>query len=445
VKVLKRFTSGSLGLEKIVANTGWLISGRVMQMVMVFVVGALVARYLGPEQFGALGLATSFAMFFTPLAKLGLDQIVVRDLVARPEHQTTLLGTAFMLKLTVGVMLIPVIVLVATLARPGDDRMPILTLLAAFGMVPLAFDTIDLWFQSLVQSKTVVIARNVSLFLASVARAAGVLLALPLLFFAVVSLSGTLVYAAGQWVAYRLSGQQISAWRFNGRLARQLLKESWPLIISGVAVMVYMRIDQAMLGFMLPGEVGTQAVGVYRVAVSLSEVWYFIPAAVTSSALPSVVQAKEKDPVLYRSRIQKLFNLMALISYGIAIPTIFLAKPVISIYGAEYEAAAPMLVILMWAGLWVSLGLVRSLAIQVEGLMVQSMLATLLGSVLNIGLNLVLIPQYAGLGCAISTTISYGLAAYLSSFLFSDMRVFGRMQTRSLLWIDLFLRIRKGT
>ncbi len=214
------------------------------------------------------------------------------------------------------------------------------------------------------------------------------------------------------------------------------MRESWPLIISGLAVMIYMRIDQAMMGSMLPGETGTRAVGVYSVAVRLSEMWYIVPTAIASSAFPAVVQARGNDSTLYRARMQRLFNLMALISYAVAVPVTFLAKPVISLYGAGYEDAAPMLAILMWTGLWVSLGVVRSLAIQAEGLLVQSMLATLLGAAVNVGLNLLLIPRFAGLGAAVATLVSYGVSAYGSSFLLAALRPLGLLQTRALLLPD---------
>ncbi len=428
--MLDRLFSGSADFKKIVANTGWLVSGQMLRAAAGFVVGIFVARYLGPEQYGALGLAASFAALFSPLARLGLDQIVVRDIVRDPASRDAILGTAFALKAVAGAALVPVITIAAVLARPDDPRMGWLTLLAALGTLLLAFDAIDFWFQSEVRSKYVVQARTVSYVLAIAARLAGVVASAPLVFFAVVGLLELVAYAIGQVIAYRVAGQSLRAWRFERAIAGRLLRESWPLIVSGLAVMIYMRVDQAMMGSMLPGEAGTRAVGVYSVAVRFSEMWYIVPTAIASSAFPAVVQARGSNPTLYKARMQRLFNLMALISYAVAVPMTFLAGPVISLYGAGYEDAAPMLAILMWAGLWVSLGVVRSLAIQAEGLLVQSMLATLLGAAVNVGLNLLLIPRFAGLGAAVATLVSQFVSAFLSSFLFSPLRTLGGMQLR---------------
>lgn len=439
--MLDRLFSGSADFKKIVANTGWLVSGQLLRTAAGFVVGVFVARYLGPEQYGALWLAASFVALFSPLARLGLDQIVVRDIVRDPASRDTLLGTAFVLKAFAGVALVPVVTITATLARPGDSRIGWLALLAAFGLLLLAFDVIDFWFQSEVRSKYVVQARNIAYFLGAIARLAGVASGASLGFFAVVALLELVAYAIGRLVGYRIVGQSLWAWRFDRAIARRLLRQSWPLIISGMAAVISLSLDQAMLGSMLPGEIGTHAVGVYSVAVRLAEMWYIVPAAIAISAFPAVVQARGNNPTLYKARMQRLFNLMTLISYGVAVLTVFLAKPVISLYGTGYEDAAPILVILMWAGLWVSLGEVRSLAIQAEGLLVQSMLAILLGAAVNVGLNLLLIPRFAGLGAAVATFISQFVAMYLSSFLFQALFELGRMQSRALLKPVVFRHI----
>jgi len=146
--MLDRLFSGSADFKKIVANTGWLVSGQMLRAAAGFVVGISVARYLGPEQYGALWLAASFIALFSPLARLGLDQIVVRDIVRDTTRPHIILGTAFVLKATAGMILVPVATITAMLARPNDPRMGWLTLLAALGGLLLqALDTIDFWFQ----------------------------------------------------------------------------------------------------------------------------------------------------------------------------------------------------------------------------------------------------------------------------------------------------------
>jgi O-antigen/teichoic acid export membrane protein len=80
------------------ANTSWLFGEKILRMIVGLFVGIWVARYLGPEQFGLLSYAQSFVGLFTAIATLGLDGIVVRELVKDPSRRDELIGTAFWLK-----------------------------------------------------------------------------------------------------------------------------------------------------------------------------------------------------------------------------------------------------------------------------------------------------------------------------------------------------------
>ena len=86
------------GFRKYFANTSWLLGERILRMAISLFVGIYVARYLGPERFGLLSYALSFVWLFSSLASFGLDDILVRELVQRPEQRNNLLGTVFWLK-----------------------------------------------------------------------------------------------------------------------------------------------------------------------------------------------------------------------------------------------------------------------------------------------------------------------------------------------------------
>ena len=113
--------------------------------------------------------------------------------------------------------------------------------------------------------------------------------------------------AVGLVLGYRLSGGRISAWRSSRARAVYLLEQSWPVIFSGMAIMIYMRLDMVMLKLMQ----GNFAVGLYSAATRVSEVWYFIPIAIVSSVSPAIMRAK-CDPELLYGRMRKLFSLMTM-------------------------------------------------------------------------------------------------------------------------------------
>ena len=202
-------------------------------------------------------------------------------------------------------------------------------------------------------------------------------------------------------------------------MARNLLRDSWPLIFSCIVIMIYLRIDQVMLGEMA----GSEAVGVYSVAVRLTEVWFFIPTAVYWSVLPSLVEARQNSDELFYGRLQKYYNLMALTAYVIAIPVMLLANwLVLTLFGAPYAEAGLMLAVMIWANLFTFLEIARSAFFNVMNWNRIYFVTLALGAALNVVLNLLLIPRYGGLGAAIATCASYWFAAHGSCFLYKPLR-----------------------
>ncbi|MEK6737405.1 MAG: oligosaccharide flippase family protein, partial [Planctomycetota bacterium] len=157
IKFLPPFIMGRLegraSLQNILANTGWLFADRILRMVVGLFVGVWIARYMGPEQFGVYNYALVFVGMFSALSNLGLDGIVVRNVVRNPARMDTILGTAFFLKFAGGIITVIVSVGAIMVLRPGDSVAGWLVGITAVGAIFQAFDTIDFWFQSHVKSK----------------------------------------------------------------------------------------------------------------------------------------------------------------------------------------------------------------------------------------------------------------------------------------------------
>jgi PST family polysaccharide transporter len=209
-----------------------------------------------------------------------------------------------------------------------------------------------------------------------------------------------------------------------------LIAQSWPQLFSGIAIVVYARIDQVMLAQML----GDHEVGLYSAAVRLTEVWNFIPAIIVSSAMPLLTEYRNRSKELYYQRLQHVYTLMATVAYTVAIPTTFLAGPLVrAVYGEPYSAAASVLAVHIWSGMFVFLGMATTIWTFNEGTMRIAFFQSILGASCNILLNLYLIPLYGPLGCAIATTISYGFCAWALNLCHPKTRTVFQMQTRSLL------------
>lgn len=433
LKFLPSFLRGRLngrhGLQAVLGNTGWLFADKAVRMGGGLLMMIWVARYLGPAGFGQLSYAIAFVALFGAIATLGLDGIVVRDLVRAPDKAGELLGSAFALKLIGGSLAVLAAVLVAGLVRPDDEAARTLVAIVAAGTLFQAVDIVDLWFQSRVQSRHTVLARNAAFLSMVLVRAALVLTQAGVAAFAWAASAELALAALALAVSYRLRGGVWGALRPALARMRALLAESWPLMLSSFAVLVYMRIDQVMLAALL----GEREVGLYAAAVRLSEMWYVIPTVIVSSLMPSLTEARARSEELYYQRLQTLLNLLVRAAYLVAIPVSLLAGPLMRLlYGESYAAAGSILAIHVWTVVFVFLGVAYSPWIFNERRAHFWMLQTGLGACLNVLLNLWLIPSHGAIGCAMATLLTQALTTWLANCLLPQTRRIFRMQTRSL-------------
>ena len=416
-------------LLKILNNTGWLFFDKILRMGVGLFVGVWVARYLGPEQFGLFNYATAIVALFAAIATLGLNNIVVRDLVSQTEDANVTLGTAFVLQMIGGSLAFLAAVVVITFIRPDDSTARIIVVIFGLAMVFKATDVVRYWFESKVQSKYVVWVENAAFLLFATIKVILIFSGARLITFAWIVLAETILVALLLLVIYGYQGHYLKAWKFQCGRAKNLLRDSWPLIISGLTVTLYMRIDQIMLGQLL----GDKAVGVYSAAVRLSEVWYFIPVTIAASVYPAIIQARKQSIQLYNARLQNLFELMALIALVLALPISFMSEFIMSLlYGPGFAESAQVLVIHVWTGFFVFSGVVSSRWFVVENLQKYIFYRTLAGCGVNIGLNFLLIPKYGPAGSAWASVISQATASFLFNVAHKKTRPLFLMQLQAM-------------
>lgn len=422
---------GRQNLQNIIGNTGWLFADKLFRMGTALVVGVWVARYLGPGQFGLLNFAGAFVSLFSAVALLGLESIVVRDMVRNPQATAEILGTTCLLRLGAGICSYAAALGVILMLRPGETLTQVLVAIAGVTLLTQALDTIDLWFQSQVRSKYVVWAKNGAFLVSALVKVALILLNASLVAFAWANLAEFVLGALGLILVYRMNGQTLAHWKASMREARRLAGESLPMVVSGIIFMVYLRVDQVMLGQMA----GDREVGVYAAAVRVAEIWYFIPTAIVSSVFPDIVRSRELGEEIFYGKLQRLYNLLSFLGYAVALPTTFLAPWVIDLlFGSAYAAAGPMLAVLVWAGLFANLGVARNAFLLATNKPRVLLFAVLVGAVSNVLLNLVLIPRYGGMGAAVASCVSYWFAAHGACYLHRYLFRAAGMLTRSLVY-----------
>ncbi len=428
-EALRERMHGRVQLQKILSNIIWLSMDKVLRLGVGAIVGVWIARYLGPSQFGLLNYATAFMALFSPLGTLGIESILVRDVLVEDETQrNTSLGTAFTMRCAgslIGILLGCILIRVL---RPGDSLVFWLVAIAGAGLIVQAFDVIDLWFHSQVKAKFGVYAKNAAFLVLSIVRVPLLLTGAALIAFSWATLAELALGSAGLVFMYRRRGGSLGKWRVSLQRASRFLKDSWPLAFANLAVILYMRIGQVMLGNIL----NDREVGIYSVAARLAEMWYFIPMSIATSVFPSIIKAKRENPVLYRRRLEMFYGLMSMISLSAAAVTFLFANTIIAvIFGAKFIDAGPALSVYIWASIPVFLNIANSQYLIAENRTHVALYRTLAGAVVNILLNIVLIPRYGAVGAALANLLSY-CVTLLCIAVVPDLREQVRLMLRSL-------------
>ncbi len=397
---------GHIGFQKYFKNTGWLFAAKITTLSISFFVGIAVARYLGPTNYGSLNYVLSFVGLFGFISSLGIDNILSRELINSPEKRDSLLGTSFVIKI-VGSLLALAITVSATFATNNTPFLRFVILLVSSSYIFQAFGVIDNFFQANVKAKSIAIAQLVAYVISAILKLVFIFLGFGFSYFALMYSVDYILLATTLIYLYRKQDLKIFKWKFEKSLAVQLLKNSWPLIISTAFYFVYMRIDQIMLKQIID----EKAVGIYSVGVKLSEVWYFVPSMIISSIFPAIVNAKKSgDAKMYENRLKKFYSLFIWLPILFLIPTIALAPQIIRIlFGAQYMEAVSILQIYVWSGISISLGMAVSQFLITENYIKIMMFSTCLGAMANIVLNLLLIPRMGTVGAAIASLVSYTL------------------------------------
>jgi PST family polysaccharide transporter len=413
----------SPGLRTIMGNMGWLMVDRVVRMGMGLFVGVWVARYLGPVQFGSLNFSIAFITLFGTVTTLGLEGIVVREVLHNAQHTHEILGTTLALRSGGGLLAVGLSIATLRLIQPHDRQALLLVSILSLTLVFQAFDTIDCFFQSQVQSKITVWAKNSAFLVFAAVRVSLIYAKAPLWSFA-----GEIALGAfGLMLGYRLSGGRVFAWRSSKTRAIYLLKQSWPVIFAGMAIMIYMRLDTVMLKMMK----GDYAVGLYSAAIKVSEVWYFIPLAIVSSVQPAIMRVKD-DPELFYGRLRKLFSLMTMTACILGSIVALTSHAIVRIlYTNSYNGAGAVLAVHVWASVFVFLGVAQSPWDLSKNLLTLSLYRTIAGAIINVAMNLYLIPRYSAMGAAIATVVSYAISAVFANAFSSRTRPIFYMQMRS--------------
>ena len=421
------------GFRKYFANTSWLLGERILRMIVSLFVGIYVARYLGPERFGLLSYANSFVGLFTAIATLGLDGIVVRELVKLPRQRDKLLGTSFLLKVA-GSLVMWLAILIALFFTKNDVLTNTIIAIIAFGVIFQAFNVIDFNFQAEVKSKYVVHSQFVQLIFSSFIKLVLIFNKLPLIWFAAVYCLDAAILAFGLAFSYLNNHGSFKKWKWDAKIAKGLLLDSWPLMFAYMSYLIYAKIDRIMIKEMLD----EYSVGIYSAAYVIYEAPLFIALMVAKSVYPILVQYYQNNKDRLFELYLELSSYMTLLSYLIVLFIFIFHEDLIQItFGNNFVESSKILVILSFGLIPMFNAFLRSSYMTISESQKIILYTTLFSSIINILLNFFMIKKYGIEGAVYATVLTQILSLSLLNVAFDKTRVLFFIQTKSLLLMGI--------
>jgi len=415
--------------NRTIKNFGWLVGDKVFTMLIGVVVIAVVARYLGPEKFGQFNYALAFVALFTALSTLGLQTLTVKSILDKDYDEGTILCTSLFLRVFGGIVLTIIAVIIIRFIEPKDQNLHILVLIMSFTMVLKSMEVIEYWIQAFQKAKISSIIRMSSYVITAVLKIILVIFKGNLIHYALIYMIDVVIIGSVLMISYYKIRDDISSWKFNLNYAKNILSQSWYLILSGLMVTLYMIIDQLMLGYMLPTKT---ELGVYSAAVRIAGMWYFVPMAIITSFKPVIMNKKKINEKSYMKSVQLLYTIVAWMGIGFSVFILLFSKLIVNIlYGAEFLKAASILSVSIWSGTFAMLGSARGSWLICEGLQKYSMAYIGAGSIINVILNYLLIPTLGGYGAAVATLASQITVALIAASFFKETRVSSIMMLKA--------------
>lgn len=388
-----------LRTSRVLANISWVVIGRVAQMLISFIVGILTARYLGPSNYGLISYAGVYTGFFTSVASLGLNSVIVKELIDNKERQGAILGTVMALKTMASGCCIAAIVMLTLIIDRGEQTTNLVVFLCSLALLLQATNVFEFWFQSRLESKLSALAALIAYAVTAAYRVILLVTRQSVEAFAIAtSIDYACITVAQIWFYRRRSGPRLS---FSRQDAARMLKSSCHFMLSNMMVAIYGNTDKFMIKHMLGSEA---EVGYYSIALTLNLTWTFVLTAIIDSFNPIIMESRQQNIEEYRRRNQQLYGIIFYISTVVSLGITILAKPIIGImYGEAYAGAVSPLRIITWYTAFSYLGVARNAWIVCEGK--QKYLKYLYGSavVLNILFNYILIPPYGPSGAAVAS------------------------------------------
>ncbi|MCJ7507160.1 MAG: flippase [candidate division Zixibacteria bacterium] len=389
---------------RVIQNSGSILFYTAGVKILKLVSFLLLARYLGVSQFGKFSLVLAFVELFRVMADFGVDTAVIRRLTVSDEDQSKLVGNTITLKLILATASYFLTLLMALVLRYPTDLVQLIALAAfAFFASSLA-NALTTPFQAQLRMKQLIPAKISGGVFFVLAVAIGIQLGLSLTGFLAIWVGAEFVtllltaVAAKSWVPSKLS--------FDRNKLKPIFVEAIPLGISGILITAYFRLGTLILGWLS----GYQAVGEYAVAYIITESFLILAVAIAGSVFPIFSKiAVSGDFQRFKRVWIKVYGGSLLLGTIFAICITIFAAQILNLISPEYKGSISSLILLSWASVLMFANMQSAASIQGLGLFKVVTLIASFNLILNVLLNLYLIPLWGATGVALATLLTEGV------------------------------------
>lgn len=385
-----------------------MVAEKLVKMATQLAMIVLLAKFLGPENLGNLMYCFAIASIFMFLNQLGLDTVLVKHFVEQKYNKFKLLKNAFVARFVTALFCVLSINFLGLWLV--DEQTRILLLVISIYHVFLPATVLEWYFQSQGRGELSAAGQITGHVAGFIFRVACLYLGTDLIWFGI----AYIVESAVMFLVYLMLANKQNI-NIIGRISvsqiKSLLKESAPLILSSAIVLLYMKVDQIMLGKM----VNNAEVGIYVAASRLSEAWYFIGLTIISAYFPKFIAIKQnRSEQEYHQAIVKVGRWLVWGAILLALLTMFMSPWLIAVlYGDDYSRSANVLMLSIWAVPFVYLGNISTKMYVVLSQNKNILWRSVSGLLINLILNYFLIPLYGAVGAAMATLASQIMASYI--------------------------------
>lgn len=409
---------------------------QIYQMLLSLVIGVISARYLGPSNYGTINYAASYISFFTIACALGLEGIVVKEMIDNRENEGIVLGSSIVMRLAAGLLSVIAVCIIVVAVNPRDHLLLVVTFLQSLVLLFNAFHIIDFWYQSLLRSKVSSIIKCIAYTGMSLYRVWLLVTGKSVEWYAFATSLDALLIAILFLYRYKKDGTH--KLKFSSKMSKHLIGLSYHLIISYLMAAVYNQMDRIMIGKIID----QTHVGYYSAASTICHMWLFVPTALANSARPLIMELKGNDEKLYVTRLNQLSGVIFWVGVFFAVGVTGLSHFIIDIlYGADYIQARGPLIFIIWSTVFSAMSNSRSIWMICENKQKYTKHILLCGVVINLVLNTIWIPTIGMNGAAMATIITEFVCCFIVPYLLKPTREFAKYQFEAINPVTIYRMI----